>query len=53
MNILLSQKWCLCLNVQNRIELSRTKNHKYGVETTVYRIYNAQCIVYITHNVSL
>ena len=35
MNNLLSQKWCLCLNVQNRIKLCRAKNHKFGDETTV------------------
>ena len=36
MNNLLSQKWCLCLNVQNRIKLCRAKNHKFGDETTDY-----------------
>ena len=38
MNNLLSQKWCLCLNVQNRIKLCSAKNHKskFGDETTVY-----------------
>ena len=36
MNNLLSQKWCLCLNVQNRIKLCHAKNHKFGDETTVY-----------------
>ena len=35
MNNLLSQKWCLCLNAQNRIKLCRAKNHKFGDETTV------------------
>ena len=35
MNNLLSQKWCLYLNVQNRIKLCRAKNHKFGDETTV------------------
>ena len=35
MNNLLSQKWCLCLNVQNRIKLCRAKNHKFGDDTTV------------------
>ena len=35
MNNLLSQKWCLCFNVQNRIKLCRAKNHKFGDETTV------------------
>ena len=35
MNNLLSQKWCLCLNVQNRIKLCRTKNHKFSDDTTV------------------
>ena len=35
MNDLLSQKWCLCLNVQNRIKLCRAKNHKFGDDTTV------------------
>ena len=34
MNNLLSQKWCLCLNVQNRIKLCRAKNHKFGDDTT-------------------
>ena len=38
MNNLLIQKWCLCLNVQNRIRLSRAKNHKFGDETTVCEI---------------
>ena len=37
MNNLLSQKWCLCLNVQNRIKLCYAKNHKFGDETTVYK----------------
>ena len=36
MNNLLSQNWCLCLNVQNRIKLCRAKNHKFGDDTTVY-----------------
>ena len=36
MNNLLSQKWYLCLNVQNRIKLCRAKNHKFGDDTTVY-----------------
>ena len=35
MNNLLSQKWCLCLNVQNRIKLCCTKNHKFGDDTTI------------------
>ena len=35
MNNLLSQKWCLYFNVQNRIKLCRAKNHKFGDETTV------------------
>ena len=35
MNNLLSQKWYLCLNVQNRIKLCRAKNHKFGDESTV------------------
>ena len=35
MNNLLGQKWCLCLNVQNRIKLCRAKNHKFGDDTTV------------------
>ena len=35
MNNLLSQKWCLCLNVQNRIKLRRAKNHELGDKTTV------------------
>ena len=38
MNNFLSQKWCLCLNVQNRIKLCRTKNHKFVDETTVVAI---------------
>ena len=37
MNNLLRQKWCLCLNVQNRIKLCRAKNRKFGDDTTVYR----------------
>ena len=36
MNNLLSQKWCLRLNVQNRIKLCHAKNHKFGDDTTVY-----------------
>ena len=36
MNSLLSQKWCLCLNVQNRIKSCRAKNDKFGDETTVF-----------------
>ena len=36
MNNVLSQKWCLCLNAQNRIKLCRAKNHKFGDETTAY-----------------
>ena len=36
MNNLLSQKSCLCLNVQKRTKLCRVKNHKFGDETTVY-----------------
>ena len=36
MNNLLSQKWCLFLNVQNHIKLCRAKNHKFGDDTTVY-----------------
>ena len=39
MNNLLSQKWCLCLNVQNRIKLCRAKNHKFGDETTVCSVF--------------
>ena len=35
MNNMLSQKWYLCLNVQNRIKLCRAKNHKFGDDTTV------------------
>ena len=35
MKKLLSQKWCLCLNVQNRIKLCRAKNHKFGDDMTV------------------
>ena len=36
MNNLLSQKWCLCLNAQNRIKSCHAKNHKFGDDTTVY-----------------
>ena len=36
MNNLLSQNWCLCLNIQNHIKLCRAKNHKFGDDTTVY-----------------
>ena len=39
MNDLLSQKWCLCLYVQNRIKLCRAKNHKFGDEMTVHTHY--------------
>ena len=39
MNNLLSQKWCLCLNVQNRTKLCHAKNHKFGDETTVHTHY--------------
>ena len=35
MNNLLSQKWCLCLNIQNHIKLCRAKNQKFGDDTTV------------------
>ena len=47
MNNLLSQKWCVCLNVQNRIKLCRAKNHKFGDNTTVYitYIYTRQYII--------
>ena len=39
MNNLLSQKWCLCLNVQNRMKLCRAKSRKFGDDTTVYCIH--------------
>ena len=42
MNNLLSQKWCLCLNVQNRIKLCRAKNHKFGDEITVYMLMSSE-----------
>ena len=35
MNNLLSQKWYLCMNVQNRIKLCRAKIHNFGDDTTV------------------
>ena len=38
MNNLLSQKWCLCLNVQNRIKLCRATNHKIGDETEALKL---------------
>ena len=43
MNNLLSQQWCLCLNVQNRIKLCRAKNHKFGDDTTVYNVSAGWC----------
>ena len=49
MNNLLSQKWCLCLNVQNRIKLCRAKNHKFGDDTTVY-IYDAYVLICVLSN---
>ena len=52
MNNFLSQRWCLCLNVQNRIKLCRAKNHKFGDETSVcasvgqYRCVVKHAIIY-------
>ena len=50
MNNLLSQKWCLCLNVQNRIKLCRPKNHKFGDDTTVCKQMQYKCYCKCKYN---
>ena len=55
MNNFLSQKWCLCLNVQKLTKLCRAKNHKFGDETTVHHVnqlIEADLMIYIHMNFS-